>query len=329
MGKKSREKKLRTNRKVNFDSVFKMQPRHYDGIKIMVAMPIHYYMEPYTWICYEETRSQLAQVGIEFVISSPIGIPDVGKARNKCVEAFLADESYTHIMWIDSDMIWDPTAVLMLLEHKAPATSALVTKKGPPFSVTLFELSIDETGEPNTYEPPFGSYPLDKPFTLRNSGIGTAFMLIERHVMEKIPIPHFAGFIDKKSHQLKGTDFHFCIKLLQEGFEFIYDPRPRVYHIGRGIYGVEDTIAYLDKNVEEGITSCPFSSSSAESVAEYKRSFAGPQPSLIASTAPVVAKQIELSQLPVESKSETSSCQSSSEETPKNQEKKTGTDQPV
>ena len=127
MGKKSREKRNRPQKKKDISSIFKMQPRHYDGIKIMVAMPIHYHMEPYTWICYEETRAQLAEVGIEFMINAPIGIPDVAKARNKCVEAFLADDSYTHIMWIDSDMIWAPTAVLMLLEHKAPATSALVT----------------------------------------------------------------------------------------------------------------------------------------------------------------------------------------------------------
>lgn len=297
------------------------------SVKIMVGMPIHHYIEPFTWMCLGDTTAELAKRGIPFLHNVPVGIPDVAKARNKCVEAFLEDKSFTHLMWIDADMIWTPEDVLTLLRHDVPVASALVTKKGPPFPVTLFQILEGEDGYPDTYNVPFGSYPLDRPFTLPNSGIGTAFMLIKREVIEKMKRPYFAGFASKNG-QLKGTDFYFCTQMLLLKYEILYDPKPRIYHIGKGIYGVEDHIAYLNKEKEEGLEQCQFTSLNAEDVAKYKRSFAGPDPSLKDETALVVEKLLESSAPPEESKSEISSCPSSERETPKNQEKKTGIDPP-
>lgn len=290
-------------------------------------MPVHIYMEPFTYNCLRETEAALSEHNIKFLPAVVTGIPDVAKARNKCVEAFLEDKSYTHLMWIDADMVWSPDAVLTLLSHNAPAVSALVTKKAPAFAVTLFQIMQDETENPNTYEVPFGSYPLDKPFTLENSGIGTAFMLLKREVIEKMEPPWFAGFTSKKG-QLKGTDFLFCIKVLTAGYEFIYDPRPRVYHVGKCFYGIEDHIAYVEHSENGGAKACPFTSISAESVAKYKSSFAGPQPSQIAEVASAVAKQLESFQCQAESKSEISSCPSLSEGDLTNLEKKTGIEVP-
>jgi len=195
-------------------------------------------------------------------------------------------------MWIDADMVWSPDAVLTLLSHDKPAVSALVTKKGPPFSVTLFQIMLDDNNELNTYEVPFGSFPLDKPFELEKAGIGTAFMLLKREVIEKMEPPWFAGFATKKG-QLKGTDFLFCIKVMEQGYDFLFDPRPKVYHIGKCYYGVEDHIAYLEHSENGGQKACQFSSIDATSVGKYKSSFAGPQPSRIPEVASAVAQGLE------------------------------------
>ena len=297
------------------------------SVKIMVGMPIHHYIEPYTWMCLGDTTAELAKRNIPFLHNVPVGIPDVAKARNKCVDAFLEDKSFTHLMWIDSDMVWAPEDVLTLLAHDVPVASALVTKKGPPFPVTLFQILENEQGYPDTYNVKFGTYPLDRPFTIRNSGIGTAFMLIKREVIEKMEKPYFAGFVSKDK-QLKGTDFYFCTMMLHAGYEVLYDPKPRIYHIGKALYGIEDHIAYLKKLSEKGLEQCQFMSLDAASVIKYKRSFAGPDPSLKDGTALVVAKHLESLARQGESKSETSLCQLSSEETLKNLEKKTGIEAP-
>jgi hypothetical protein len=329
MGKKNKQKNI-NKKQLHRNVVGGLPPRPAvlkQNIKIMVGMPIHHYIEPYTWMCLGDSTAELAKQGIGFLHDVPVGIPDVAKARNKCVDSFLEDKSFTHLMWIDADMIWTAEDVLTLLKHDVPVASALVTKKGPPFDITLFQILKNEDGDPDTYNVPFGNYPIDKPFTFPNSGIGTAFMLIKREVIEKMQRPMFAGFVSKKG-ELKGTDYYFCTMMMVAGYEILYDPRPRIYHIGKGIYSVEDHIAFLDKQDEEGIEKCPFMSSSVEDVIRYKRSFAGPQPSLKDKTAIVVGKQLESFLSSVASKSGISLCRSSSGETPKNQEKKTGTDAP-
>ncbi len=278
----------------------------------MVGMPVHNYVENFTLMCVDKTRSDLMQAGIEFHKVSPIGIPDVAKARNACVDVFLREKQYTHLMWIDADMVWDADAVLSLLNLGVPACSALVTKKAPPFNVTLFQLLKPEenSNSLNTYDVPLGAYPMDEPFRFPNSGIGTAFMLLERQVIEAMEPPYFASFIDPVNKTLKGTDYYFCVRMLQKGFEFVYDPRPKIYHVGKCLFGVEDHVAFLDQKAEKGIEACQFMNLDA-SVVEFKKTFAGPQPSLIEKIAPVVEKQKELYQRREESKSGASKSPSS------------------
>jgi len=312
MGKKRQRKKALHN-KAN------RQPA------IMVGMPVHHYVENFTLMCVDKTKSDLEQIGVRFNRLSPIGIPDVAKARNKCVDAFLKDRQYTHLMWIDADMVWDTDAVLSLLNLGVPACSALVTKKAPPFDVTLFQLlrPKEDSDYLETYSVPLGAYPMDEPFRFPNSGIGTAFMLLERQVIEAMEPPYFASFADPVKKELKGTDYYFCVRMLSKGFELVYDPRPKIYHMGMCLFGVEDHVAYLDQRAEKGIEACQFMNLDA-SVVEFKKSFAGPQPDLIQKIAFVVEKQKESYRRQVASRSAISSCPSSSEDDPTKVETKTG-----
>jgi hypothetical protein len=270
---------------------------------IMVGMPIHKYMEPLTMVSWDNTVAYYADKPIGINRWGTVGIPYVDTARNKCVDYFLEHPEFSHLMWIDDDMVWEPSAIEKLVNYNVPVVSALVTLKSPPFRVTLIEFAMDESGMLDSFEISMGRYPLDKPFEIPNSCIGTAFMLIKREVIEKMEPPYFTGFVNKRG-VLKGTDLYFGARINRYGYKFLYDPTIRVYHVGRGIYGVEDHIAYLEQE-KKGITSCLFSSSSADNVENYKRSFAGPQPSLIASHAPVVEQQLKKLACLAESKSET------------------------
>jgi hypothetical protein len=294
---------------------------------IMVGMPIHHYVDNFTLMCIDATVVRLQEKGIPFCRVSTIGVPDVAKARNQLVDEFLKNKEYTHLMWIDSDMAWDPEAVEALIELDAPVASCLVTKKGPPFDVTLFKLMLPNENSKymNTYFVRYGEYPMNRPFTLPNSGIGTAFMLIERKVIESMSQPYFCGFVNPADNKLKGTDFYFCIQMLKNGYEITYDPRPHVYHVGKCLFGVEDHIAYVKQYESGGTKECQFMNSGA-SVVDWKKSFAGPQPSLIQRDAPVAEHPDELCRFREVSKSETSSCPSSEKDDPTNPQKKIITD---
>jgi hypothetical protein len=280
-----------------------------NNIAIMVGMPIHHYMDNFTAMCVDATAHRLSQKGIPFHRLSTLGLPDVAKARNQIVDEFLKAGEYTHLMWIDADMVWDAEAVEALIALDTPVASCLVTKKGPPFNVTMFQLMkpTEDSKFMDTYNVPLGAYPLDKPFTYPNSGIGTAFMLVSREVIEKMEQPYFTGFVNPVDKVLKGTDFYFCVQILKHGYDIVYEPRPRIYHVGKCLFGMEDHVAFLDQKEEKGIDVCQFMNLGA-SVVEFKKSFAGPQPSLIDKIAPAVEKQKELSRLQEESKSESRSC---------------------
>lgn len=286
MGKKKKRQKALNQKKTNHQKPQKQ-------IRIMVGMPIHHYIDTFTQMCLDATVSYLLQRGIIFDRVSTVGIPDVGKARNDIVEMFLEEKQYTHLMWIDSDMAWNPTAVEALINLQVPVASCLVTKKSPPFNITLFTLlrPDEKTQSLDTFTVPFGNYPLDKPFRFPNSGIGTAFMLIERQVIEKMEKPYFGGMADPVTRTLKGTDFYFCVQILRHGYEFVYDPRPNVYHVGKCLFGVEDHIAFLDQWQKEGIRECQFMSIDAPSVEQWKASFAGPHPDLKLQVASVEQQQ--------------------------------------
>lgn len=297
-----------------------------NNIAIMVGMPVHHYVDNFTLMSMEATVHRLGQMGIPFVRLSTLGMPDVAKARNQIVDEFLKAKQYTHLMWIDADMVWDPEAVEALIALDTPVASCLVTKKGPPFNVTLFQLMrpTEDSNSVDTYNIPLGAYPLDKPFTFPGSGIGTAFMLISREVIEKMEQPYFAGFVNKENRRdLKGTDFYFCVQMIGHGYDIVYDPRPRIYHVGKCLFGIEDHVAFLDQKEEKGIDECQFMSSGA-SVAEFKKSFAGPQPDLIEKVAPAVEKQKELSAHREESKSESRSCLLSARDAQMSAETRTG-----
>ena len=278
MGKK-RERKRELNRKLESRRLIPISQK--PKMSIAMAMPIHHYAENYTMMCADATINRLAEKNIFCNRVSIIGMPDIAKARNETVEIFLAEKNYTHLLWIDADMAWDPSAVEALIDLDVPVASCLVTKKGPPFDITMFQLMkpTENSTHMDTFMVPFGQYPLDKPFTFPHSGIGTAFMLVAREVIEKMESPYFATFMNPADRSLKGTDYYFCVNMIRHGYEIVYDPRPSVYHIGLGLYGVEDHIAYIDQQQEGGTKSCPFMNSGA-SVVEYKKSFAGPQTSL-------------------------------------------------
>lgn len=318
MGKKKQRKKALATKKANGGN---------KNISIMVGMPIHHYVENFTLMCVDATVERLGKKGIPFHRISTLGMPDVAKARNQIIEEFLGDKRYTHLMWIDSDMVWDPEAVEALIDLNVPVASCLVTKKGPPFDVTMFKLMLPDENSKfmDTYFVRYGEYPMDRPFKIPNSGIGTAFMLIAREVIEKMEQPYFCGFVNPADKKLKGTDFYFCVQILKNGYEVVYDPRPNVYHVGKCLFGVEDHIAYIKQYESGGQKECPFMNLGA-SVVDWKKSFAGPQPSLIQRDAPVEGHPNELCRFQEASKSGIRSWSSNEKEGQQNPQKKTTTE---
>lgn len=86
--------------------------------RIMVATPTysgelhHRYVESFT-AALVHCLYHRVELEVRFVAGASL----IQYARNQLVREFLEDESFTHLLWIDSDVGFDPRAVLKLLSH--------------------------------------------------------------------------------------------------------------------------------------------------------------------------------------------------------------------
>jgi len=106
----------------------------------------------------------------------------VTRARNKLVDNFLKQKEYTHLFFIDADIIFQPQEFIRVLLFDKPLTAA-----GYPIK---HEDPIEEGDASQGWciNFPLGKYDLkdnDKGFKKVNYA-GTGFMCIERQVFEKI-----------------------------------------------------------------------------------------------------------------------------------------------
>ncbi len=69
----------------------------------------------------------------------------VQRARNVIAARFLAEERYTHLIWIDADVEWQALDVIRLLAHDVPAICGLYPKKTEKLEFPV-HLAHDENG---------------------------------------------------------------------------------------------------------------------------------------------------------------------------------------
>lgn len=142
-------------------------------------------------------------------------------------------------MMLDSDAEWawivgddhgfKRDIVLQLLAHDLDVVVPLCTKRGPPFSLVLYdgECGVDEYGRPLYNTMQFHDLPQDgKLFEV--AAAGTAGMLVKRHVFEAIGAPWFRNWDDTVINE----DMVFCRRIKEAGFKIMVDPTQRISHIG-------------------------------------------------------------------------------------------------
>ena len=187
----------------------------------------------------------------------------IQRARNALVHGFLKTD-FTHMMFIDADIHFNPADVLPMLLADKPIICGIYPKKEinwqqihaaalagvPPqdlrkysgsFVVNLIDYQNEQRVE------------LDKPVEIWNGGTG--FMLIKRGVFEalkdKVPTytndmiliidknpvkkiihEYFATSIDETSNRLLSEDYHFCKLARQNGFKVYAAPWAQLTHSG-------------------------------------------------------------------------------------------------
>lgn len=192
--------------------------------------------------CWTRTIGYCFNEGISFVLANGYSSM-IHYARSKCLGAnvlngkdqkpFNGKVNYTHLMWIDSDICWNPEQIGSLLLRKQKVVSGLYSH-GQKDSFTVFKNCDDE------YFLKHGAYELlkfeevkDKKDLIEIDYTGLGFMLIAKGVVESLEYPWFTSMekvIGDKIKDLSSEDATFCLRIKEKGFKIYVDPTIIVGH---------------------------------------------------------------------------------------------------
>lgn len=254
--------------------------------KIFVATPCYGGMNVglYTKSCLD-LQATCMQYGIEVRFSFIFNESLITRARNYLVDEFLRSNC-SHLLFIDSDIQFDPQDVLALLALDKEIAGGPYPKKSINWSnvVNAIKKNLDNKEfDPGSLEQVTGDFvfnpvPGTKSFKVSEPvevmEIGTGFMMVKREVFEKYKeeYPHlnykpdhvgqsnfdgtryihayFDTIIDPHSHRYLSEDYMFCQNARAIGIQVWLCPWMKTVHVGSyGFKGDLPTVAALSGNL--------------------------------------------------------------------------------
>jgi hypothetical protein len=234
----------------------------------------------------------LTQLGIEHEIDTLDSESLITRGRNAMTARFIGDEKFTHMMFIDSDITYNPQTVLRLLLSKQQVCGACYPKK--VLNWDKIRMNIKKDTEKGLSNDELLAKSLDyvvnvvaegsedvKSVNIKNgfikvSNLGTGFMLIERSVIDimiaKYPEQKYENDIEGYSNPLTDGNFYlffdtmvhpeskrylsedyaFCQKWMDCGGEIYMDIFSPLVHTGWFNYK-----GFVIKSLEDSIVAPP------------------------------------------------------------------------
>ena len=210
-----------------------------ENSRCVILVPVGHYIEP---TCDEALR---ALEGRGHPVRRVRGYSAIDQGRNQIATDALR-AGFEELMWIDSDVAFEPGAVDQLRSHGQPIVCGVYPKKGKRAFACNFP--------PEATQVTFGKGGglIEVPYA------GAGFLYTRREVYEAIQqrlrlpvcnerfgppmIPFFHPMIipDGDSHWYLAEDFSFCRRARDCGYRILADTTIRLKHIGSYAYNWED-----------------------------------------------------------------------------------------
>jgi hypothetical protein len=142
------------------------------GTKVAFAMPCYGGMlTESTFMSYIKWANAARQLGIDWTLETMTNESLITRARNTLSAKFLANSDATHLMFVDADIGFEPWHLMVMLCRDVDIIGGLYPMKSIPVKWCV-------NGFEGAEEGPDGLQEVSK--------TGTGFMLIKRHVFEKL-----------------------------------------------------------------------------------------------------------------------------------------------
>jgi len=194
-----------------------------------------------TFMSYIKWGNTARQLGLNWTVETMTNESLISRARNTLVAKFLNNPDSTHLMFIDADIGWEPWHLLVLLDRDVDVIGGLYPMKTLPIKWVVNGFDGAEEGENGLQEV---------------SKTGTGFMLVKRHVFEKldhhksvIPFNNDIGLdpaldkylktyydTDVRENRYYSEDWTFCENWRDIGGKVWVDKRVLLKHTGTFVF---------------------------------------------------------------------------------------------
>lgn len=185
-------------------------------MKLMVAIPtldmIHWEFAR----CLTGLVQKLERDGVDYDVCFKGGTLVYNAREALAAEAI--NNGYTHILWLDADMVFNPTLFEKLSAHGKPFVTGVYASRHAPYKSCIFS-DLDQNDRVKTFP--------DSIFEIAGCGFGV--VLTETAMLYDVYQKHGTMFLPNADY---GEDIALCNRATQCGYTLYCDPTVRAGHIG-------------------------------------------------------------------------------------------------
>ena len=196
-------------------------------MKLLIAVPTLDFVHSAFMESLLKLVKRCSMEGIDYDVSIISGTL-VYVARDKLANQAIND-GYTHVLWLDSDMVFEPDILRDLMDTGKDFVSGIYHARRPGHVSCLFK-RCDDLDHIERFE----SYPSD---TFQIGGCGFGCVLISTEILKAVNAKYKTCFLPKAQF---GEDIAFCNRARAMGFEIWAEPTVRCGHIGHITVWPED-----------------------------------------------------------------------------------------
>ena len=186
-------------------------------MKLLIAVPSHDYMNAQFVESLIKLMRRLSLDGIQYDVKFKVGTL-VHIARDEIVKEALY-EGYTHVLWLDSDMVFDSDVFDILLKSNKNIVTAICRGRHGEHKLCIFKDSI--TAER------YSDIPKE---LIAIDGCGMACVLMNFKVLYDVFMTNGTCFLPTARF---GEDLAFCKRAKECGYDIYCEPKAKCGHIAQ------------------------------------------------------------------------------------------------
>lgn len=202
-------------------------------MKLLIGVPTTDFVHVDFLKCLCALLTKLKDDGVNFELDIESGTL-VYMARDRIAHKAI-NEKFTHVLWLDSDMIFQPTIVDDLMFSGKQFVTGIYHARRKGYASCIFK-SIDI----NVKVERFAEYPKD---TFEIAGCGFGCVLIDTEILKSVCLTKGTCFTPLENY---GEDIAFCKRASEMGFKIWCEPTVICGHIGHIAIYPEDHERWKD-----------------------------------------------------------------------------------